>query len=103
MGGSRPQASKLAINRARLPLTLARAGKATDPTAAASPAEEERWGEEVCLQNDKDCLCRALNDHHRLAGADLTAPWCPKPSEEPLGNIGVTPPPAPVSPLSASL
>lgn len=64
MGGSRPQASKLAKNRARLYLTLGRAGKAFHQTAAANQeqsSQEEGRGAGVCLQNSTDHLRRALN------------------------------------------
>ena len=71
VGGSRPQASKLAKNRVRLYLTLRRAGKAFHQMATANQeqsSQEEGRGAGLCLQNSKDHLCWALN-HPPRAGS----------------------------------
>lgn len=62
VGGSRPQASKLAKNRIQLYLTLARAGKAfhemrTDNHEQSS--QEEGRGARLCLQMAKT-ICAGL-------------------------------------------
>lgn len=64
VGGSRPQASKLAKNRVRLYLTLGRAGKAFHQTAAANQkqsSQEEGRGVGLYLQNGEDHSRWALN------------------------------------------
>lgn len=90
MGGSRPQAPKLAKNRIRLYLTVARAGRAfhqKSTTKHEQSSQEEGRGTRVCLQMAK-IICAGLEiastAAYSLTGVDPTAPkgadptWHPK-------------------------
>lgn len=89
VGGSRPQASKLAKNRIRLYLTLARAGRAFHQMSTANheqSSQGEGRGAGVCLQMAKT-FCAWLETAHTADWLELTQRDIQKPSEGALSGI----------------